>query len=270
MNKESVDLAIIIVNWNTRELLAQCLQSLQDTVQEASFEVWVVDNASSDGSAAMIRKRFPQTHLIVNTENVGFVRANNQALEGCRGRYVLLLNSDTKALPDSLDKAVRFMDDHPRAGVAGAQLLNPDGSFQASYSPFPTLWQEFLMLSGLGRKLVRPQYPSRGPGIQEGTQRVNYVEGACLMVRRGAVEQVGRLDECIFMYSEEVDWCYRFAQMGWEVWYLPQVTIIHYGGQSSKQRLSRMEAELYCSRLYFFAKHYGPFQSFLLKSVSRC
>jgi N-acetylglucosaminyl-diphospho-decaprenol L-rhamnosyltransferase len=260
MSTEQVDLSIIIVNWNTRELLAQCLQSVESTIQNARFEVFVVDNASSDGSVTMVRARFPSTHVLVNPQNIGFVRANNQAIDRCKGRYVLLLNSDTKILPGALDEMVRFMDAHPRAAIAGARLLNPDDTFQASHSPFPTLWREFLMLSGLGRRLVSPRYPSYGPEVEVGPQRVDYVEGACLLIRRETIGQVGKLDERIFMYAEEVDWCYRCAQMGWEVWYLPQVTIVHYGGQSTKKRAGPMEAELYRSRIYFFRKHYGSIQ----------
>lgn len=267
MNTKRVDLSIVVVNWNTRELLAQCLQSLEDTVRESSFEVWVVDNGSSDGSVAMVQERFPWTHVIANAKNIGFVRANNQAIARCQGHYVLLLNSDTEVLPGALDEMVRFMDAHPSAGVAGARLLNPDGTFQASHSPFPTLWGEFLMLSGLGRRFVRPRYPSYGPEVEKGAQQVDYVEGACLLVRREAVDEVAGLDEYVFMYAEDVDWCYRFAQAGWEVWYLPQVTIVHYGGQSSKQSQGCMEAELYRSRIYFFRKHYGLIQSQLLETL---
>jgi GT2 family glycosyltransferase len=264
----TLDLSVIIVNWNTRDLLALCLQSLHSTVQEASFEVWVVDNASSDDSVALVRERFPQTHLIANSENVGFVRANNQALSRCQGRYVLLLNSDTEALPGSLDQAVQFMDQHPSAGIAGARLDNPDGTFQASFTPFPTLWREFLILSGLGRLLVRPSFPSYGPQAERGPQKINgYFEGAFMLARREALDQVGGLDERIFMYAEDVDWCYRFQQSGWQVWYLPHTSIIHYGGQSTKKRRGRMEAELYRSRVYFFRKHYGRRAAFCLKAM---
>ncbi len=256
MNK--IDLSIIIVNWNTSDLLSQCLQSLQSTVREASFEVWVVDNASSDDSVDMVRASFPQAHVIANAENVGFVRANNQAIARCQGRYVLLLNSDTLALPGSLDQAVQFMDQHPRAGLAGVRLINADESFQASFTPFPNLWREFLILSGLGRWLFRPSFPSYGPQLEDGDQQIaGYVEGAFMLARREAVQQIGGLDERIFMYAEDVDWCYRFYRAGWEIWYLPQAPIIHYGGQSSKKRPGRMEAELYRSRIYFFHKHYG-------------
>jgi N-acetylglucosaminyl-diphospho-decaprenol L-rhamnosyltransferase len=260
------DLSIAIVNWNTRDLLAQCVQSVYDTAGDLDVEIIVVDNASSDGSVAMLRERFPCAHVIVNSENAGFVRATNQAVARCRGRYVLLLNSDTRVLPGSLNRVIRFMDEHPSAGIAGVQLFNADGTFQASYTPFPTLWREFLILSGLGRWLIRPAFPSYGPQTEKGAQRIEgYVEGAYLMARREAVDRVGGLDERIFMYAEDVDWCYRFHQAGWEVWYLPRAPIIHYGGQSSKKRRGRMEAELYHSRAYFFRKHYGRAAACCLK-----
>lgn len=268
MSATGIDLSIIIVNWNTSSLLAQCLGSVYDAVSDLALETIVVDNASSDGSVAMVGECFPQTQVIANSENMGFVRANNQAIARCQGRYVLLLNSDTQALPGSLDKTVQFMDEHLRAGIVGVQLLNPDGTFQASYTPFPTLWQEFLILSGLGRWLLRPTYPSYGPEAEKGAQKIQgYMEGAYLMARREAVEQIGGLDERIFMYAEDVDWCYRFHQAGWEVWYLPQAPIIHYGGQSSKKRRGQMEAELYRSRAYFFRKHYGNVAAFCLKAL---
>jgi len=260
------DLSVVIVNWNTRDLLAQCLKSVYETASGVDFEIIVVDNASTDGSVEMVRERFPHVHIIANSENVGFVHANNQALACCRGRYVLLLNSDTQVLPGSLYKAVQFMDEHPRAGMVGVRLLNPDGTFQASYTPFPTLWREFLMLSGLGRWLVRQTFPSYGPQAERGAQHVKgYLEGAYLMARRQAVGEIGGLDEHIFMYAEDVDWCYRFHQAGWEVWYLPDAPIVHYGGQSTRKRRERMEAELYRSRVYFFRKHYGKAAATCLK-----
>jgi len=253
-----VDLSIVIVNWNTQELLDQCLQSLENTVQTVDYRVWVVDNGSVDGSVAMVQSRYPSVHVIANSENVGFVRANNQALAHCVGRYVLLLNSDTQALPGSIDESVRFMDGRPLAGMVGVRLVNPDETFQASYTPFPTLWREFLILTSLGRRLIRPYYPSSGPQIECGEQEIaGYMEGAYLLARREALEQVGELDERIFMYAEDVDWCYRFYKAGWELWYLPMCPVVHYGGQSTSKRPGRMEAELYRGRVYFFRKHYG-------------
>ena len=268
MSAADIDLAIIVVNWNTRDLLEQCLQSVYATVKGILFEVYVVDNGSTDGSAEMVRSSFSKVRLIQNKDNVGFVRANNQAIELSQGRYVLLLNSDTRVLPGSLNTIIQLMDDNSRVGIAGVRLLNSDGSFQASYTPFPTLWREFLMLSTLGRRILHPHFPSCGPKTEKGAQRIKgYLEGAFLMARRGAVNKVGGLDERIFMYAEDVDWCYRFHQAGWEIWYLPQAPIIHHGGQSSKKRPGRMEAELYRSRVYFFSKHYGKFAAWCLKAL---
>ena len=264
--KRMVDLSIIIVNWNTSNLLFQCLESVYESTGRLNLEVIVVDNASTDGSVEMMRQEFPQVQIIANSKNVGFVRANNQAMANCQGRYMLLLNSDTRVLYGSLGKVVQSMDAHPRAGIAGVRLLDPDGTFQASFTPFPTLWREFLILSGLGRLLIRPTFPSYGPQIGKGAQRVKgYVEGAYIMARCEALDQIGGLDERIFMYAEDVDWCYRFYQAGWEVWYLPQAPVIHYGGQSSKKRKGRMEAELYRSRVYLFHKHYGRAAAFCLR-----
>lgn len=263
-----MDLSVVIVNWNTVDLLVRCLHSVYDEAGGLGLEAIVVDNASTDGSVGMVRERFPQVQLIENAENVGFVRANNQAIARCKGRYVLLLNSDTRVLPGSLDQVVRFMDAHSSAGIAGVRLVNPDGTFQASFTPYPTLWREFLVLSGLGRLLIRPTFPSCGPQIEQGAQRIDgYVEGAYMMARREALDQVGGLDERIFMYAEDVDWCYRFDQAGWAVWYLPQASIVHYGGQSTRQRQGRMEAELYRSRVVLFHKHYGKGAAFWLKAL---
>nr|TEU11950.1 MAG: glycosyltransferase family 2 protein [Anaerolineales bacterium] len=265
--KEPIDLSIIIVNWNTRDLLAKCLDSIFQTVWTSAYEIIVVDNNSTDGSVNMVHTQYPTVRFIENQQNVGFTQANNQALAVSYGRYVLLLNSDTEVQPGALDALVCFMDAHSTAGAAGGHLLNPDGSFQASHTDFPTLWREFLILSSLGRALLRPSYPSYGPEVEKGPQRVDYIEGACLLVRREAVEQVGGLDEGFFMYAEEVDWCYRMKQAGWEVWYLPEVRVIHHGGGSSRQRENRMEAELYRSRIRFFRKHYGGGQAIYLKAL---
>jgi len=259
------DLSIVIVNWNTRNLLAQCLGSVYDTVSDLDFEIIVVDNASTDGSVEMVRERFLQVRLIQNTENVGFARANNQAIALSRGRYMLLFNSDAIATLGAIQALVVLADVEPRAGIVGARLLNPDGSFQASHTPFPTLWQEFLILTGLGRLSRGRWYPSRGPEEDKGPQVVDYVGGACLLVRRQAVEEVGGLDEGYFMYAEEVDWCYRMKQAGWQVWYQPAAKVIHLGGGSSQNRRPQREAGLYRSRVRFFRKHYGDRAAWLLK-----
>jgi N-acetylglucosaminyl-diphospho-decaprenol L-rhamnosyltransferase len=262
-----LDVSAIVVNWNTHDLLAQCLASLLDTIGSLDMEVLVVDNASSDGSQAMVRSRFPDVRLIENRENVGFARANNQATALSRGRYMLMINSDAIATPGAIQSMVDLADAESRAGIVGAQLLNPDGSFQASHTSFPTLWQEFLILTGLGRLLRGRWYPSHGPMQDRGPQIVDYVEGACLLVRRQAIEEVGGLDEGYFMYAEEVDWCYAMKQGDWQVWYQPNARIIHYGGASSCHRRTQREADLYRSRVRFFRKHYGDRAAIGLKML---
>lgn len=261
------DISIIIINWNTRDLLAECLESLYKTISGASFDIWVVDNASTDDSVQMVQANFPSVQLILNRDNVGFARANNQAMTASQGRTMLLFNSDAVATPGAVVALMQVIEAHPQTGIVGAHLLNSDGSFQASHSPFPNLWQEFLILSGLGRLFYGRWYPSRGAQEDKGPQPVDYVEGACLLVRREAFEQAGGLDEGYFMYAEEVDWCYSMRRAGWQVWYQPEAHIIHYGGGSSRNRRTQREADLYRSRVRFFRKNYGDTAAIALKML---
>jgi N-acetylglucosaminyl-diphospho-decaprenol L-rhamnosyltransferase len=257
--------SIIVVNWNTRQMLADCLSFVETTARGAICEIIVVDNGSTDGSQAMLRSQFPQVSLIQNDRNVGFARANNQALAVSRGRYALLLNSDALLSANALQALLNLAESEPRAGIVGARLLNADGSFQASHTPFPHLWQEFLILSGLGRLFYGRWYPSHGPEEGKGPHVVDYVEGACLLVRREAFEDVGGLDEGYFMYAEEVDWCYAMRKKGWQVWYQPAAAAIHLGGGSSQGRRPQREADLYRSRVRFFQRHYGSGTAWVLK-----
>jgi hypothetical protein len=247
-------------------MLVDCLSSVQATVADLACEVIVVDNGSTDGSQAMLRQRFPGVHLIQNDENVGFARANNQAITASQGCYMLLFNSDAIATPGAIQALLDLARTQPRAGIVGAQLVNRDGSFQASHTSFPTLWQEFLMLTGLGRLFYGQWYPSHSPEEEKGPQTVDYVEGACLLVRREAFEDVGGLDESYFMYAEEVDWCQTMRERGWQVWYQPEAKVIHLGGGSSRNRRPQREADLYRSRVQFFRKHYGDRAAWLLKA----
>jgi hypothetical protein len=255
----------VVVNWNTRNLLKDCIDSILTTAGSLNPEIIIVDNASTDGSQDFIRASYPNISLLENQENVGFARGNNQGVNASHGRFILLLNSDAFLLPGALQKALEQVQTNPKVGIVGAQLLNPDGSFQASHTRFPTNWQEFLILSGLGRMLCRKSYPSYGPEESKGPQIVDYVEGAFLLVRRDAYTQIGGLDESYFMYSEEVDLCYRMKNAGWEVWYHPEVEVVHIGGASSKQRKPQREADLYRSRVHFMRKSRGDFAANLLK-----
>ena len=263
-----LDLSIVIVNWNTRDLLAQCLESVYAHAPDGDFEVFVVDNASTDGSAQAVRERFPQVQLVENTENAGFARANNQAIRASSGRYMLLLNSDTRVLPKTLRTMVQFMDDRPQVGIASCKVLSADGTFRAAGADFLTLRSEFAHFTGLA-SLVRGGRWANRPGYRDfpATREVDWVGGACLMIRRETVEQIGLLDENYFMYCEDMDWCYRARQHGWKVYYLPQAQIIHHGQQSSRQAEVPMLAEMYRSRVQFFRKHYGSRHANCLKLI---
>ncbi len=259
------DLSVIILNWNTRDLLAQCLDTVIQNAGDLTLELIVVDNASTDGSLDMLSARFPQVRVMANTQNVGFARGNNQGMAVSQSRYFLLLNSDAFITPGALPALIHLADQQPRAGIVGAQLLNADGTFQASHTSFPNLWREFLILTGLGRRLYGRWYPSCGPQEAQGPQVVDYVEGACLLVRPEAFKATGGLDEGYFMYAEEVDWGYAMRQQGWQVWYQPAAKIIHLGGGSSQGRRTQREADLYRSRVRFFRKNYGHTSARLLK-----
>lgn len=248
------DLSIIIVNWNTAALLQDCLASLfaASLPPASSIEVIVVDNASSDNSIAIVQQHFPTVHLIPNQENVGFARANNQGIAISQGRYILLLNSDTVMPPATLAGLLTFMDTTPDAGACSPRLQRPDGQPQAfAFGGDPT--PLYLLRRGLYRLLLR-----RGlhDWYTSHTQFVNWVSGACLLLRRNAIEQTGGLDENIFMYFEDNDLCLRIRQAGWKVYYHPQVSVIHIGGQSLKQNPEARRA-YYHSLEYFYTKHYS-------------
>lgn len=260
-------LSVIIVNWNTCALLAECIAAVERETASIPHDIWVVDNGSSDGSVAMVRRDFPHVRLIESSVNLGFARANNLAMQRSAGRYLLLLNTDALVQPGSVQALLQVAEAAPQAGIVGAHLLNPDGTFQASHTCFPTLWQEFLILSTLGRRLVRPWYPSHGPEETEGPQRVEYVEGACMLVRREALAEVGGLDEGYFMYAEEVDWCKRMRMAGWEVWYTPAAKVVHIGSASSANRKTSREADLYRSRVRYFRIHHGRLEAEILKAM---
>jgi N-acetylglucosaminyl-diphospho-decaprenol L-rhamnosyltransferase len=258
-------ISIIILSWNTRDLLAQCLDSIEQHKGNIQLEIIIVDNASTDGSQAMLKEKYPQIALIINNQNLGFAKANNQAMQVAQGDYFLLWNSDAFATPGAIQSLLQLAEKEPRAAIVGAQLRNADYTFQASYCPFPNQWREFLILTGLGRTILGHAYPSMGPEEEKGPQVVNYVAGACLLVRRQAFQEVGGFDEGYFMYAEEVDWCYTMTKHGWQVWYQPAAKVIHLGSASSASRQTQREADLYRSRIRFFRKNYGSRSAQILK-----
>ncbi|MCB8978368.1 MAG: glycosyltransferase family 2 protein [Ardenticatenaceae bacterium] len=259
-------LSIVIVSWNTKTLLAGCLDSVFANPPGCDFDVWVVDNASTDDSVQMVRQQFPQVELIVNQENIGFAPANNQAIERCNGRYVLLLNPDTEVLPGGLAELVEFMDSHPDTGAAGSRLLNPDHSLQPSCYPMLTLGRELWRLFHLDILLPYAQYRMYSWDVEQ-PQRVEVIQGASFLVRREALEQIGLLDEAYFMYTEEVDLCYRLQKAGWQLFWIPRSKVIHFGGQSTQQVATNMFLQLYKSKIQFFRKHYGRFAAGAYKFI---
>ena len=249
---EAPDLSIVLVCWNNKEYMDPCLESLYNPGLKCSFDVVVVDNGSTDGSQEMLREKYPQVRIIQNESNLGLGKASNQGIEATKGRYILLLNNDTIVNGASFDAMVDFLENHPKAGGVGGRLMNPDGSPQSYYNNFSTLTEEFFVATRIG-EWIRPGYPA----IMEADEvkSVDWLGSACLMLRREALDQVGLLDESYFIYGDEADLQYRLKKAGWEIYFLPEVYTIHYGGRSMN-RWSRRKL-VYRGKIYFYQKHYG-------------
>ena len=246
-----MDVSIIIVNWNTRELLRNCIDSIRKTVQGPSFEIIVVDNASADGSVAMLREEFPEVEVIENSENRGFGAANNQAMRIMNGRYALLLNSDTVVCDNAVERLFSFMESRQGAAMACGQLLNADGSRQNSIAGFPTLLTLLLNTS-----LLESLFPGRFPSKRypcTTPREVDSCIGACLMVRKKAIDAVGMFDERYFFFFEETDWALQMKKAGWTSWQVPDAEVYHLQGQSIGRNV-RSREEFYRSRYQFFRK----------------
>ena len=253
-----MDLSIIIVNWNTREMLRDCLQSVFDTAADITFDVWVVDNGSSDDSQQMVRDAFPQVELIANQDNKGFAGANNQALSRAKGRHVLLLNSDTLVHGDVLSASVRYLDDNPDVGAMGCRVLNTDGTLQITGSQVPSLLNLSLQATGLNR--LPGGFFDRFQMVRwdrRDARDLDVIFGGYLMVRRSVIEQVGLLDDAFFFYGEETDWCFRIAKGGWRLVLAPVGEITHFGGGSVKKLNHKRNIMLSEGTIRFHRKHYG-------------
>jgi N-acetylglucosaminyl-diphospho-decaprenol L-rhamnosyltransferase len=272
------DLAIVIVNWNVRDLLRDCLASVYSDLATNGLqaEVWVVDNASQDGSPDMVRAEFSQVRLVVSRENLGFAGGNNLALRQLETTappcYVLLLNPDTEVRPGALRTLVDFMDTHPQAGVAGARLFYGDGSFQHGAFGFPGLWQIMFDLFPLPARLYESRLNGRYPRAwyERGEPfSVDHPLGAAMMVRWEVTRQVGLFDEGFHMYCEEIDWCMRIKRAGWEIYGVPRAEVIHHEGQSTAQIREDSFVNLWRSRRRLYDKHYGPIKRRLAKRLVR-
>jgi len=258
-----MNVSIIVVNWNTKELLLGCLKSIYDTTINSNIEVIVVDNGSHDGSSQAVKESFPQVTLIQNDENKGFAKANNQALSIALGRYILLLNSDALLTDGALTGLVNFMDTTSEAGIAACQYVNRDGSKQNSFDNFPTLATELLNKTIL-KTLFPKKYPSKKKEYYE-PMEVESVIGACMIVRKEAITQVGMLDEDYFFFMEETDWCFRMHKAGWKIYHLPEIKVYHLQGQSKEKDPSKAWIEYYRSSYIFFKKYRSIFSYLTLR-----
>jgi len=233
------DVSVIIVNYNVREFLRQSLLSLRRALAVLSAEIFVVDNASVDGSVEMVRQEFPEVKIIANHKNLGFARANNQALRQALGRFVVLLNPDTVVQENTFSAVQTFLAQHPETGIVGCKVLNPDGTLQlACRRSFPAPWVAFTRLTGLSQLFPKSRWFGRYNLTylpEDETAEVEAVSGSFMAVRREAVEQVGMLDESFFLYGEDLDWCFRLRAAGWKIHYFPGTQIIHFKGESAKQ-----------------------------------
>jgi GT2 family glycosyltransferase len=257
------DLSIIVVNWNVRELLRSCLQSLltdSQTNPKLIIEIIVVDSASTDGSPEMIRTHFPQVRLIASEHNLGYANGNNVGAAAAQGRYLFLLNPDTEVQPGTLARIIGYMETHPAVGALGPQLLWPDGSIQSSRRRFPTLGSLFWDSTLLGQwfhdnRHSRAYHLADQPADQ--AQKVDWVVGAAILIRREAWLGVGPIDQDFFMYFEETDWCRRSVEAGWETHYLPSARVTHYEGKSSEQVVAARTLQFQHSKLYYTRKYFG-------------
>ncbi|HWR73339.1 MAG TPA: glycosyltransferase family 2 protein [Nitrospirota bacterium] len=250
------DLSFIIINWNTRQMLLDCIASIEQHASNLRHEIIVIDNASTDKSVEAVCHSYPRVEVIQNSHNLGFAKANNLGIKRMKGTYAVLLNSDTLVMAGAVEKLLAFMNTTPRAGICGPQLLNADGSYQKSYDRFPTLVSEFTSKSFLRSffpGVYRKQFLTE-PAPSVDPSPVDFIIGACMVVRKEAIEAAGMLDEDYFFFYEEIDWCYRMKRAGWEVYHVPDARIVHFGGGSTRGLNLRARAESWRSRYLFFQK----------------
>lgn len=253
-----MDVSIVIVNWNTGQITCDCLRSVYEQTTGVSFEAIVIDNASSDNSVAIFKEKFPQVILIENDDNRGFAAANNQGMAIAKGRFILLLNSDTVVLENAIEKTVEFAYSRSDAAVIGCKVLNSDKSLQPTCFMFPSILNMLLSATYLYKILPKNRFFGREHMTWWGRnneRQVDVVTGCFMLVQREAIEQIGMMDERFFVYAEETDWCYRFKEAGWKVIFTPCAQIIHLGGESSKKVATEMGLQLRGSILQFIHKH---------------
>ena len=254
------NISVVIVSWNTKKFLIECLESLVSQEESNSMEIIVVDNASSDGSPEAVSDQFPIAKLIKNKSNLGFARANNIGIEHSTGDYICLINSDIKVLSKCTKQLYDYMNNNPSIGIIGPKIVNSNLFLQCSCRHFPSLWNNFCSAFGLNRIFPNSKICSGEQMIyfkHDRIERVDVIAGCFMMVRRKALEQVGYLDEQFFIYSEDIDWCKRFRDAGWEAIFFPDARAIHYGGASSSNAPIRFSVEQEKALLQYWAKHHS-------------
>ena len=254
-----VDVSIVIVNWNTKKLLMDCISSILDVTLDHSVEVIVVDNGSHDGSSETVMARFPEVKVICNDSNLGFAKANNIGISAASGRYICLVNSDVRVLEGCIDSLCRYMEDHQEVGLAAPQILNGDLSIQVSCSELPSLRNSFVQAIFLDKllpsvSLCRPRFMHNFS--HQALRSVPVVSGCFQMTRRKGLDEVGALDERFFIYKEDVDWCKRYSDAGWKVMFYPDAKAIHYGGASSSAAPSNFSIEMEKANRQYWTKHH--------------
>ncbi|NOU66257.1 glycosyltransferase [Paenibacillus sp. LMG 31461] len=255
-----MDLSIIIVNYKTKDLTLACIESVFSSTTSYKYEIILIDNASNDGTIQSLNEQYPQVVTIGNTENVGFSKANNQGIRISKGRYVLLLNSDTIVQLDTLDVMLQFMDENPIVGASGCKIVLPDGSLdKACKRGFPTPSASFYYAFGFAKLFPEiHRFNQYQLGYLDADQQypIDSLVGAFMLVRRETIEHVGMLDEEFFMYGEDIDWCYRIKEAGWVNYYYPRTQIVHHKGASSRRKPYKIIYEFHRAMYLFHKKHY--------------
>lgn len=268
MNPNTPDVSVVIVNYNTRDLLDQCLRSVFEQSPALALEVIVVDNASADESCRMVREKHPQVHLIANAQNAGIAKGNNQGMRAASGRYVLLLNPDTVIEDRSIERLAQFLEMHPRVGACGGRLFYPNGDYQRSAHPLPTAISGLYEYSALFTRvpllarLLAPGWIDR----PDETRAIGYSSTACLLVSRACLNAAGLMDEDFFLYGDDVDWCRRMWEAGWPVYYLAESRIIHYEGGSQGHQFGRRLREMR-GELQYLRKWHGSAYTRLYQTI---
>lgn len=256
------NISVVIVSWNAKKYLEQCLQSIRSCSDASAAEIIVVDNASTDGSHEIVRQRFSDVKLICNSSNLGFAKANNIGISQSHGKYIFLINSDVVVYPNCFSSMINYMEAQQQIGVLGPRITGFDGKVQRSCMGYPSLWNSFcqaILFSTLFPRIKLFNGYELSHWAHDEVKEVDVINGCFWAIRRKAIEEIGLMDENFFMYAEDIDWCKRFNNAGWKVVYYPLAEAVHYGGASSSNAPIRFYIEMQNASLKFWSKHYGSF-----------